>query len=295
MAGALGLLSGWYLGKPLLLVKKFDAAVALRLIDEVGVTNLKLTPTMVYDLLHWPDQRDLGSVRSVTVGSAAVPESTRVGFEERYGIPVLQNYGQTEFAGAIAFERYADVKAGRRPAGTVGRVAPNVEVRIVKTDGQVAEPGEAGEIWARGGGAMKGYIGSDGVAVESATQGWLATGDLGTLDSDGFVAILGRVRDVINCGGFNVYPAVVEAALNKLDGVIDSVVAGISDPRLGEVAVAAIVAGPDVPTLDTIRTKLRDELAAYELPRRLLVLDALPRTANGKVDRPAVSALAAQS
>jgi acyl-CoA synthetase (AMP-forming)/AMP-acid ligase II len=294
MAGAIGLLSGLYLGKPVLLVPKFDAAVALRLIDEFQVSNLKLTPTMVYDLWQWPQERTLGSVRSVTVGSAALPAATRHGFEERYGVPVLQNYGQTEFAGAIAFERYSDVVAGRRPTGTVGRVAPGVEVRIVGSDGQQCPPGDVGEIHARGGGAMKGYLGPDGRAMVSTDRGWVATGDLGTLDEDGFLSILGRVRDVVNVGGFNVYPAVVEAAVNKLPGVADSAVSGLPEPRLGEVPVVAIVAQDEPPSLEAIREQLRTDLAPYELPRRLLVLDALPRTANGKIDRPAVTRLAAE-
>lgn len=293
MAGAIGLLSGLYLGKPLLLVPKFDVATALRMVDEFEVTNLKLTPTMVYDLLRWPTERQLPGVRSVTVGSAAIPEATRIGFEERYGIPVLQNYGQTEFAGAIAFERYSDVSEGKRPRGSVGRVAPGVEVKIVDTTGEIAAPGDAGEIWARGGGAMAGYLGTDGRAVEKTESGWLATGDLGTIDADGFLSILGRVRDVINCGGFNIYPAVVEVALNGLPGVVDSAVTGLADARLGEIPVAAIVVDTDSNEVGDLRTLLRDELAPYEIPRRSVVVTALPRTANGKIDRPAVGRLLA--
>lgn len=294
MAGSIGLLSGFYLGKPLLLVPKFDAAVALRLVDEYEVRNLKLTPTMVYDLWRWPEHRTrLGAVRSVTVGSAALSEATRRGFEDRYGVPVLQNYGQTEFAGAIAFERYRDVIDGKRPPGTVGRVAPGVEVRIIAQDGADCGPGVPGEIHAKGGGAMKGYLGEDGrLVADSAGQGWLATGDLGSLDAEGFLRILGRVRDVINVGGFNVYPAMIEAAVNKVEAVADSVAAGIPESRLGEVPVIAIVPSGVPPTLAELRSALRAELSPYELPRQMLVLETLPRTANGKVDRPAVAKLA---
>jgi fatty-acyl-CoA synthase/O-succinylbenzoic acid--CoA ligase len=288
MAGVLGVLSGWYTGKPLLIVPKFDARVALRLVDEFAVNVLKLTPAMVFDLARWPEERDLGGVRSVTVGTAPIPDSTREEFEKRYGLPVLRNYGQTEFSGAIAFERYADVVAGRRPKGTVGRVAPGVEVRIVGPDGTDLLPNEPGEIVARGGGSMAGYLGAEGRPTPPGPQGWVRTGDLGRIDEDGFVFILGRVREMILCGGFNVYPAVVEAAVNKLPGIVDSTVAGIEDERLGEVPVAVVVADADLPPLDELRAALRAELAPYEIPRRIVRVDALPRTANGKPDRPGV-------
>jgi long-chain acyl-CoA synthetase len=284
----LGVISGWYTGKPLLIVPRFDAGVALRLVDEFAVNVLKLTPAMVFDLARWPGQRDLGGVRSVTVGTAPIPDRTREEFEKRYGLPVLRNYGQTEFSGAIAFERYDDVVAGRRPRGTAGRIAPGVEVRIVGPDGTDRGPDEAGEIVARGGGSMAGYLGPDGRPAPPGPQGWVHTGDLGRVDEDGFVFILGRVREMILCGGFNVYPAVVEAAINKLPGIIDSCVAGIDDERLGEVPVAVVVADGELPPLDELRTALREELAPYEIPRRVVRVPALPRTPNGKPDRPGV-------
>jgi long-chain acyl-CoA synthetase len=288
MAGTLGVISGWYAGKPLLIVPKFNAEVALRLVDEAGVNVLKLTPAMVYDLARWPEDRGLGKVRSVTVGTAPIPDSTREAFERRYRLPVLRNYGQTEFSGAIAFERADDVAAGRRPQGSVGRVAPGVEVRIVSPEGVDLGPGEPGEIVARGGGSMAGYIGADGRPTSPGPQGWVHTGDLGTLDADGFLSVLGRVREMILCGGFNVYPAVVEAALNSLPGVVDSAVAGAEDERLGEVPVAVVVADGELPAYEELRTALRSELAPYEVPRRILRVEALPRTQNGKLDRPGV-------
>jgi fatty-acyl-CoA synthase/O-succinylbenzoic acid--CoA ligase len=137
---------------------------------------------------------------------------------------------------------------------------------------------------------MSGYLDDGGAPVSDAeAAGWLPTGDLGTLDADGFLSVVGRVRDLILCGGFNIYPAHVEAALNRLPDVADSAVAGLPDERLGEVPVAAVVSRPGV-TLDPerIRTELRAELAAYELPRKLIQVSAVPRFDTGKVDRDAV-------
>ena len=288
MAGTLGVISGWYIGKPLLIVPKFKAEVALRLVDEFGVNVLKLTPAMVYDLARWPEERGLGKVRSVTVGTAPIPAAIREEFERRYGVPVLCTYGQTEFSGAIAFERFEDVAEGRRPQGSVGRIAPGVEVRIVSPEGADLGLGEPGEIVARGGGSMAGYIGPDGRPQSPGPQGWVQTGDLGALDADGFLSVLGRVREMILCGGFNVYPAVVEAALNTLPGIVDSAVAGAPDERLGEVPVAVVVSERELPPYEELRIALRGELAPYEIPRRIVRVEALPRTENGKLDRPGV-------
>ncbi|HUF98454.1 MAG TPA: fatty acid--CoA ligase family protein, partial [Ilumatobacter sp.] len=261
-------------------------------VERFQMTTLSLTPAMVFDLAYASGERSIAPVKSVACGTAPLPESTRLAFERRYGAPILRNYGQTEFTGAIAFERYEDVKAGRRPPLSVGRVADGVEVRIVG-EGDVDLPfGEVGEIWARGGSSMAGYLGAGTAKSSREADGWIATGDLGTLDSDGFVAVVGRSRDLLICGGFNVYPAVVEAAVNEVPGVLDCAVAGRADERLGEVPVVVIVAAPGTTVeLEPMRSMLRTRLSGYELPREMRIIDAIPRTPNGKVDRPAVAAL----
>jgi long-chain acyl-CoA synthetase len=293
MGGLLATQTSWSAGKPILLVPKFEAGLAFDIVERFTVSALGLTPAMVFDLAHAPGHRRLATVRSVSVGTAPLPEKTRLAFEGRFGVPILRNYGQTEFTGAIAFERYDDVKAGRRPPMSVGRVAAGVEVRIVNGAGDDLAAGEAGEIWARGGSAMEGYLGDDAAPTAAGSAGgWIATGDLGTLDADGFLTVVGRLRDLLICGGFNVYPAVVEAAVNDLPGVRDSAVAAHADERLGEVPVVALVPQPgSTVDLEGLRSALRERLAPYELPRRLALVEAIPRTANGKVDRPAVAAL----
>lgn len=291
MSGMLGILTNWFLGAPMLLCQKWSAELAFDLVQRFPITTLGLTPAMVYDLDTAPGSRSLGTVKSVFVGTAPLPETTRIGFEERYGVPVLRNYGQTEFAGAIAFERYSDVVAGIRPTGSVGRLAPGVEVRIVADDGTDVEPGIVGEIVARSRSSMRGYL-AEGDAVHGPdADGWIGTGDLGFLQDGDILTVVGRTRDMIICGGFNVYPSQVEAALNRLADVLDSAVTGVPDDRLGEVPVAVVVpAGAAAPALDDVRARLRDELAPYEIPRRLELVDAIPRTDNGKVDREAVAA-----
>ena len=283
MGGLLGTLTGFHLGVPVLLCPKWSSDLAFDVLGRYRVSSLGLTPAMVYDLVTAPGERTLGSVRTVSVGTAALPEATRVAFEDRYGVPVMRNYGQTEFAGAIAFERYDDVVAGRRPTGSVGRIAPGVEVRIVDADGAALPPGEVGEIVARSPSAMAGYLGS-----ESAADGWIATGDLGFLHDGDMLTIVGRTRDMVICGGFNIYPSQVEQALNELPHVLDSAVAGVPDDRLGEVPVALVVTdGADV-DLDEVRARAASAARRpTSCPDGSTSSTAIPRTENGKVDRPA--------
>ncbi|WP_375483436.1 class I adenylate-forming enzyme family protein [uncultured Mycobacterium sp.] len=289
MGGFLGMLAAWWMGKPLLLREKFSVSTLCEVTSRYRLGVLKLTPAMVWDLVQ-ADGAELPGVTSVVVGTAALAEATRVAFEAKYGVPILRNYGQTEFAGAIAFERPQDVAAGIRPPNTVGRIAPGVEVVILDPDGNVLPNGEIGEIAARAVSAMSGYIGHDGRLADP--DEWLRTGDLGRLDDQGFLYVVGRVRDVVVCGGFNVYPAQVEAALNDLPRVADSAVAGVPDERLGEIPVAAVVMHPGACAgADEIRDALRDRLAAYELPRKIAVVAEIPRLDTGKVDRAGVARL----
>lgn len=285
MGGLLGSLTAFHLGGPILLCPKWTTELAFDVLEHYPITSLGLTPAMVYDLVVATGDRTLGSVRSVGVGTAPLPETTRIAFEQRYGVPVLRNYGQTEFAGAIAFERFADVVAGRRPPGSVGRLAPGVELRIVDAAGAEVPGGEVGEIVARGPSAMAGYLGT-----EATDGGWIATGDLGFLHDGDMLTIVGRTRDMVVCGGFNIYPSQVEHAVNDLPHVLDSAVAGVPDDRLGEVPVALVVTDGTELTLDEVRAALRARLSAYELPRRLDVVPTIPRTDGGKVDRDAVAA-----
>lgn len=291
VGGLIATVNSMHQGKPFVIFDKFRVAEVFEIVERFRLRLLRLTPAMVFDLAHWPDDRSLDTVRSVTVGSAALDDRTRELFEERYGAFVLQSYGQTEFAGAIAFERYDDVRAGRRPEGTVGRLAPRVEVKIVGADGAEQPPGGVGEILARSASTFAAYI-QDGRLVDPKDGGWHATGDLGRLDADGFLAVVGRADDTIICGGFNVYPAMVESALARLDGVAGSLVVGLPDERLGEIPVAVVVPEPGVGLEpEAVRERLRPELAAYEIPRRVVVAGELPMTAGGKPDRDAARAL----
>jgi long-chain acyl-CoA synthetase len=284
-AGVVRLLFALYVGRNIVLLRKFSGALAKKLVDEHGIDNLTLNPTMLRMLLEETQPGDtLGKVRYASSGTAPLTPALREAFEERFGIPVLQAYGQTESFGGIAIESVKDVLAGRRRPGSVGKPLPGVELRLVDPDGQDVPKGESGEIWVRSKSAMKGYLTGDG-AGPSSTGEWLHTGDLGRLDEDGYLYITGRLKNIIICGGFNITPEEVAAALENDERVTEAMVVSWPDERLGEIPVAVVESGASEAD---ILAAVAPKLTAYKRPRRLFRVDRLPRVPNGKVDRPAV-------
>jgi long-chain acyl-CoA synthetase len=277
-AGVVRLLFALYVGRSVVLLRKFDARAAKAAIDRHGIDNLTINPTMLQMLLDdLPPGADLGPVRYASSGTAPLTPTLREAFEARFGIPVLQAYGQTEAFGGIAIENVKDVLAGNRRPGSVGKPLPGVEICI-----------EDGEILARTATSLLGYLGEDAASPVDA-DGWLHTGDLGHLDDDGYLYITGRRKNVIICGGFNVIPEELEAALSNDDQVREAVVVAVPDARLGEIPVAVVETKA---TPDAILERVTPRLASYKRPRRVFVVDALPRVANGKVDRVAARVLA---
>ncbi|WP_326835370.1 class I adenylate-forming enzyme family protein [Amycolatopsis rhabdoformis] len=288
-AGIVRLLFALYVGRAVVLVPKFDAALVKRLLDTYGIDNLTINPAMLRMLLDGlPAGADLGRVKYVSSGTAPLTDALREEFEARFGVPVLQAYGQTEAFGGIAIENVRDVLAGRRRPGSVGRPLPGVELRLLAPDGTDVTPGESGEIVVRSKSSSSAYAGS-ATALLSA-DGWLRTGDLGRLDDEGYLYITGRLKNIIICGGFNIAPEEVEAALELDDAVTEAVVVSVADDRLGELPVAFVTGSGEE---DRILAAAGARLAPYKRPRRVAVVNAFPRVPNGKVDRGEVARMAA--
>ncbi len=288
-AGVVRLLFALYVGRSVMLLRKFNGAVAQRLIAQHGIDNLTINPTMMRMLLdHVPAGETLHPVRYVSSGTAPLPPALREEFEKRFRIPVLQAYGQTEAFGGIAIESVKDVLAGRRRPGSVGKPLPGVAVRVVDADGRDVVHGDTGELLVRTKSSTTGYLGAD-AASPVTTDGWLSTGDRGRFDDDGYLYITGRSKNIIICGGFNIVPEELEAALAHDPSVRDAAVVGIADDRLGEIPVALV---ESTDASDTVLARVSARLAAYKRPRLLYVVDELPRVANGKVDRSAATQLA---
>jgi long-chain acyl-CoA synthetase len=281
-AGVVRLLFALYVGRSVVLLRKFDPRAAKAAIDAHGIDNLTINPAMLRILLEGlPPEADLGPIRYASSGTAPLPAALREAFESRFGVPVLQAYGQTEAFGGIAIESVKEVLAGRRKPGSVGKALPGVELRIV-ADGRDAERDEQGEIWVRTRSSTARYIGDADVAGGPVDpEGWLHTGDLGHLDVDGYLFVTGRLKNVIICGGFNVIPEEIQAALMTDPAVREAAVVGVANERLGEVPVAVVEADG---TSDDILERAAALLAPYKRPRHVVIVDALPRVPNGKVD-----------
>jgi long-chain acyl-CoA synthetase len=289
-AGVVRLLFALYVGRSVVLLRKFDARAAHAAVHRHGIDHLTLNPAMLRMLLHDLEPGDdLGPVRYASSGTAPLPPALREAFEARFGVPVLQAYGQTEAFGGIAVENVRDVLAGRRRPGSVGRPLPGVDVRIVRPDGEPAAPGEDGEIQARSRSVTSGYVGAAQAAPPLTADGWLRTGDLGHLDPDGYLFITGRLKNLIICGGFNIVPEEVEARLVEDPAVRAAAVVSLPDERLGEIPVALVESDGDPAD---ILARAADRLPAYKRPRLLFTVDALPRVASGKVDQPEARRLA---
>jgi long-chain acyl-CoA synthetase len=286
--GMIRLLHALYVGRSLALLRKFDGRVAKRLIDRHGVDNLTINPTMLRMLLDALEPgEDLGRIRYVSSGTAPLTDGLRTEFENRFGVPVLQAYGQTELFGAVCIESVKEVLAGNRRPGSVGKPLPGVELRLVAADGAHVQQGSEGEILVRSQAATTGYLGAaDANPLDD--DGWLRTGDLGVLDAEGYLYITGRLKNIIICGGFNVIPEEVEAALGATTLVRDAVVLSRPDERLGEIPVALVESAASA---EQILTDVHDRLVAYKRPRAVHVVDELPRVPSGKVDRVAARAL----
>jgi acyl-CoA synthetase (AMP-forming)/AMP-acid ligase II len=264
---------------------KFDPADALRLIEQWHVRRWSAVPTMLSRVIEHPDARvrDVTSLRSLTVGGAAThPELLE---RIRTGLPgvtprIATGFGLTENGGQGFAASGADTVA--RP-GAVGRPLPCVEVRI----GDSVNGGD-GEILLRSPTQMTCYLGEDTNPIDD--EGWLRTGDLGHVDSEGHLWITGRAKDMIIRGGENIAPAAVERALARVGGVQDAVVFGVPDTDLGE-DVAAVVVSTSPTTVDDLRAALRDELASFAIPRHWVVREEpFPENHSGKIDRAAVIA-----
>jgi acyl-CoA synthetase (AMP-forming)/AMP-acid ligase II len=272
----------------------FDAGAVLRRIEAERITVLPGPPTLYQTLLGDPDRgkHDLSSLRLGVTGAAVVPvELVRAMGDELGFATVLTAYGLTESCGTVTMCRRSDPP--EVVARTSGRAIPGLEVRIV-ADGKEVPRGQPGEILVRGYTVMSGYWGNEEATADAIDDdGWLHTGDIGVMDAQGNVTITDRVKDMYVVGGFNAYPAEIEAILRGHEAVAQAAVVGVPDERMGEVGCAYIVpvAGALSPDSEDEADELgrsilgwsRGAMANYKVPRGVVLVDALPVNASGKV------------
>jgi malonyl-CoA/methylmalonyl-CoA synthetase len=272
-------------GSPMLWLDRFDAAQVLRLLPRATV--FMGVPTLYVRLLAEAGLTPAAcaAMRLFISGSAPLLPGTFEAFRQRTGHTLLERYGMSETL-MLTSNPYR-AQDGERRAGTVGRALPGVQVRARGDQGQPCAVDEAGQVQVRGPSVFSGYWRMpDKTAEEFTADGWFQTGDVGRLDAQGVLTLVGRSKDLVISGGFNVYPAEVEAALNALPGVLESAVVGVPHPDFGEGVVAVLVPRPGA-TLDgpALIARLKAQLAAFKVPKQVVVVAELPRNAMGKVQK----------
>ncbi|MGO1166916.1 MAG: long-chain-fatty-acid--CoA ligase [Janibacter sp.] len=270
-------------GATLTLIPRFEPGKALEVIARDQVTIFEGVPTMYGAMLHHPDvtTADISSLRTCVSGGSALPEQTLKEFEETFAVRLLEGYGLSETSPVASFNM---LDQPSKP-GTIGRAIPGCEMKLLDIDGNEVGAGEGvGEIVIRGDNVMKGYWNKPEETARAIPDGWFRTGDIASVDEDGYYTIVDRKKDLIIRGGMNIYPREVEEVLYTHPDVLECAVVGVPHPELGEDVGAAVSlregASGDV---DEIRQFVKDRVAAYKYPRTVWVLGELPKGPTGKI------------
>ena len=273
-------------GATVVIQDRFDADAFYTAIEQDGITLTLLVPTVVDTLINDPrwESADFSRLRMISVGSTVVPEEMVRTVGER-GVPLVQVYGSTETAPIAAYMPFRQTM--RKPAST-GKPAMHCEIRLVDESGRDVAKGEKGEILVRGPNVMAGYWNDPEATDAVFTDGWFHTEDVAHFDDDGFLYVDGRIKDMIICGGENIYPAAIEEVLKKCPELSDVAVIGRPDDHWGEVVVAVVVAKGDERDANKIIQFCEGRIAHFETPREVVFVDELPRNAMGKVVKEAL-------
>jgi len=270
-------------GAQLTLLPRFSPEAALAVMQRDGVAYFAGVPTMYSAILNCPtaDDYDVSALRQCVSGGASLPVEVLRAFEETFGCAILEGYGLSETSPVASF----NLPDRERRAGTIGVPVRGCEMALRAADGSVSAEGEIGEIVVRGENVMTGYWRNPGAtAVAIDADGWFSTGDLATRDADGYYTIVDRKKDMINRGGYNVYPREVEEVLYEHPAVAEAAVVPVPDALLGEEVGAAVVLRPGATaTVEELQAHVKAALAAYKYPRRVWLVDELPKGATGKI------------
>jgi long-chain acyl-CoA synthetase len=268
------------------ILPRFDPAQVLKTIEQERITCVIMVPTMIHALINHPDieTRDLRSLRLVLHGGAPITTSLLRQAVERLDCSFTQAYGITEGSSHIALLPHEERLLDDRRVRSVGRARMGVEIKVRREDGSSCEPGEVGEVTARGPNMTCGYWNRPEETAAVLKNGWFRTGDLGYLDAEGYIYLVDRAKDMVISGGENVYCIEVEETLSAHPALQAAAVIGVPDPVWGERVHAVIVLHPDQQVdADTLREFCRQRIAGYKCPRSIEIVDALPLSGAGKV------------
>jgi long-chain acyl-CoA synthetase len=271
-------------GGSVVIADRFDPATFFDTIENERPTFFSAVPTIYTMLAALPADvaPDTSSVRFAVCGAAPAPAELLTRFELRYGFPLIEGYGLSEGTCASTINPVA----GPRRAETVGIAFPGQQIRIVDESGVEVATGVDGEVTIAGPNVMRGYLGRPDETARVVIDGWLHTGDVGHLDADGYLTLVGRSKDMIIRGGENIYPKEIEDVLSSDASVLEVAVIGVPDEKWGEVVAAYVQPRPgqtiDPQALQALCTR---KLAGYKRPTSITVVDAIPKNAVGKTDK----------
>lgn len=271
-------------GGKLVLMYRWEAGEALRIIEKERVSSMSGVPVMARELINHPDfeKTDTSSLLALAGGGAQVPPDLVLKIEKQVATArPSTGYGMTETCGiitSVSGDFFVDKPDSAGPA------MPSFEAKCVDDNGNTVGPGEVGELWVRGSSVIKGYINRPEATAASITDGWLHTGDVARIDEDGFIFIVDRKKDMVLRGGENIYCAEVESSIYRHNGVAECCVFGVPDDRLGEEVGVAVVAKPgEALSAEAVREHCAAIMAKHKVPRYIWMLDEpLPRNASGK-------------
>ncbi|MEO6317923.1 MAG: long-chain fatty acid--CoA ligase [Acidimicrobiales bacterium] len=266
----------------LTLVPRFDPVAVLQVIERDRVTTFAGVPTMYTALLHHPERSrfDVSTLELCVSGGSALPVEVLRGFDEAFGATILEGYGLSETTGMASF----NLQHRPRKPGSIGVPVGGTEMRVVDDEGADVESGQPGEIVMRGPFVMQGYWNDPVATAEAMRDGWFHTGDVATVDEDGYFFIVDRKKDLIIRGGYNVYPREIEEVLYTHPAVLEAAVVGVPHDALGEEVGAAVVLKPgEQASADDLRELVRSQVAAYKYPRVVWFVDELPKGPTGKI------------
>ena len=275
-------------GSRLLTVRDFRPEEAIRLIATYGVTRTTMAPAMIQFCLAAAAEgsADLSSLRVVTYGGSPIAGSVLQEARAVFGCSCVQSYGMTESTGGVTFLQPEDHEIGGERLLSCGCPGKGAAIRVVRPDGTPCSPREIGEVFIGGETLTPGYFSDPGATAAALEDGWLSTGDAGSLDEQGFLYIHDRLKDMIISGGENVYPAEVEAALQAHPDVIDAAVVGIPDARWGEAVQGFVALKPGAAiNSEGLRSHCRRLIAGYKIPKAIEIVDTIPRNPSGKILR----------
>ncbi len=266
------------------LMRKFQADEAFKLIEKYKVTDVPGVPAMFITMLNSPDagRYDLSSMKSCLSGAAPFPVANLMAFEKKFNCTVFEAYGLSEASPAVSTNYY------NRPTkpGSIGQPLPEVEVRIVDEQDHDVHRGEVGELLVKGPNVSSGYYKLPEETAKTFRGGWLHTGDMARMDGDGYLYIVERKKDLIIRGGFNIYPRDIEEILYQHPAVKDAVAIGVPEPVMGEeVKVYVVLKEDNTATAEELLHYCQNQLAKYKWPKFIKFVESLPRNPMGKILR----------